>query len=76
MQSMIVGTERDRAICRVQLSEWWLNLAYLHLRLPLPVWSSPGILLPLQDCETLDDQLRLAAKVITGIVDYKTLIDR
>ncbi|CAG0917506.1 unnamed protein product [Notodromas monacha] len=58
------------------LAEWWLNLAYLQYRLPLPVWSSPGILLPQQEVSTLDGQLKLAARVIAGILDYKSIIDK
>lgn len=58
------------------LSDWWLNAAYLDCRGPVVVWSSPGLVFPLQEFKTLDDQLNFAAKVISGTLDYKTMVDQ
>lgn len=58
-----------------QLSEWWINAAYLDYRWPVVVWSSPGLVFPLQEFRTLDDQLSYAAKVIVGALDYKKMLD-
>uniref|UniRef100_A0A4D5R9U8 Carnitine O-acetyltransferase n=1 Tax=Scolopendra viridis TaxID=118503 RepID=A0A4D5R9U8_SCOVI len=57
------------------LSEWWLNTAYMEFRLPVVMYSSPGLIFPLQQFMTKDDQLRFASKVIAGALEYKTLID-
>ncbi|XP_050691120.1 carnitine O-acetyltransferase-like isoform X3 [Eriocheir sinensis] len=57
------------------LSDWWINAAYLDCRGPLVVWSSPGLVFPLQEFKTLDDQLNYAAKVIAGTLDYKIMVD-
>lgn len=57
------------------LSEWWINAAYLDYRWPVVVWSSPGLVFPLQEFRTLDDQLSYAAKVIVGALDYKKMLD-
>lgn len=57
------------------LSEWWLNTAYLDFRWPVVVWSSPGLVFPLQEFKNLDDQLNYAAKLIAGALDYKIMVD-
>ncbi|CAL4074526.1 unnamed protein product, partial [Meganyctiphanes norvegica] len=57
------------------LSDWWLNAAYLDFRSPVVVWSSPGLVFPLQDFKSLDDQLNYAAKLISGALDYKIMVD-
>uniref|UniRef100_A0A8C4V280 Carnitine O-acetyltransferase n=1 Tax=Falco tinnunculus TaxID=100819 RepID=A0A8C4V280_FALTI len=58
-----------------QLSDWWLKTAYLEYRLPVVVHSSPGVVLPKQDFLDRQGQLRFAAKLIEGILDFKTMID-
>lgn len=57
------------------LADWWLNTAYMGFRWPVVVWSSPGLVFPLQTVNCEDEQLTLAAKVIIGALDYKKLID-
>ncbi|XP_067001484.2 carnitine O-acetyltransferase isoform X2 [Anabrus simplex] len=57
------------------LAEWWLNTAYLDFRWPVVVYSSPGLVFPLQNYKTQDEQIKLAAKVILAALDYKKLID-
>ncbi|XP_039361940.1 carnitine O-acetyltransferase isoform X2 [Mauremys reevesii] len=57
------------------LSDWWLKTAYLEYRLPVVVHSSPGVVLPKQDFVDQQGQLRFAAKLIEGILDFKTMID-
>lgn len=57
------------------LYDWWMNTAYLDYRWPVVVWSSPGLVFPLQEFKTLDDQLNFAAKMIVGALDYKRLVD-
>ncbi|CAM9592816.1 unnamed protein product [Lampetra fluviatilis] len=55
--------------------EWWLNDMYLDNRVPLPVNSNPGMVLPRQLFRDQADQLRFAARLISGILDYKVVID-
>lgn len=58
------------------LSEWWDNIAYLEYRDPVVVYSSPGLIFPLQKFSCEEERLKYAAKLILGAVDYKLLIDR
>ncbi|KAG8228401.1 hypothetical protein J437_LFUL003874, partial [Ladona fulva] len=58
------------------LAEWWLNIAYLDYRLPVTVYSSPGLVFPLQKFSSTEDKLNYAAKMIAGALDYKQLLDR
>lgn len=57
------------------LSDWWLQTAYLEYRLPVVIHSSPGVVLPKQDFVDRQGQLRFAAKLIEGVLDFKTMID-
>ena len=55
--------------------EWWLDDMYLKNKLPLPIWSNPGIVFPAQNFVSDEQQLRFAARLVAGILDYKTIID-
>uniref|UniRef100_S4RY44 Choline O-acetyltransferase n=1 Tax=Petromyzon marinus TaxID=7757 RepID=S4RY44_PETMA len=66
--------EQKNKTC-VQVYEWWLNDMYLDNRVPLPVNSNPGMVLPRQLFRDQADQLRFAARLISGILDYKVVID-
>ncbi|XP_008322673.1 carnitine O-acetyltransferase isoform X2 [Cynoglossus semilaevis] len=57
------------------LSEWWVQLAYLEYRLPVVVHSSPGLVLPRMNFRDKQGQIRFAAKLIAGVLDFKTMID-
>lgn len=57
------------------LSEWWVQVAYLTYRLPVVVHSSPGLVLPRMNFRDKQGQLRFAAKLIAGVLDFKTMID-
>ncbi|CAD5113815.1 DgyrCDS2979 [Dimorphilus gyrociliatus] len=57
------------------LEEWWLHTAYLDYRLPVVVHSSPGILCPRQKFNSRDDQLDYTARLISGVLDYKKVVD-
>nr|XP_022319344.1 choline O-acetyltransferase-like [Crassostrea virginica] len=54
---------------------WWLDDMYMKIRLPLPVNSNPGMVFPKQCFSDRREQLRYAARLISGILDYKTIID-
>lgn len=54
---------------------YWLDDMYLNNRLPLPVNSSPAIIFARQYFKDVNDQLRFAANLISGVQDYKTLLD-
>ncbi|XP_069491123.1 carnitine O-acetyltransferase-like isoform X2 [Ambystoma mexicanum] len=58
------------------LTEWWQQSEYLESRLPLAVHSSPAVVLPKQDFNTWRGQLRFAAKLIAGMLDFKAKVDR
>lgn len=57
------------------LSEWWVQVAYLEYRLPVVVHSSPGLVLPRMNFCDRQGQIRFAAKLIAGVLDFKTMID-
>ncbi|KYO48933.1 carnitine O-acetyltransferase [Alligator mississippiensis] len=61
-------------ICE-HLSEWWVQSSFLEARLPLPVHSNPALVLPKQDYGDWHGQLRFAAKLIAGVLDFKAKID-
>ncbi|XP_038600079.1 choline O-acetyltransferase [Tachyglossus aculeatus] len=57
------------------VSEYWLDDMYLHNRLALPVNSSPAVIFARQPFQDVNDQLRFAAHLISGVLDYKALLD-
>ncbi|KAF7688729.1 carnitine O-acetyltransferase isoform X2 [Silurus meridionalis] len=57
------------------LSDWWLQTAYLDYRMPVVVHSSPGVVLPRLKFSDWQGQIRYAAKLIAGVLDFKTMID-
>ncbi|XP_018426342.1 PREDICTED: carnitine O-acetyltransferase [Nanorana parkeri] len=69
------GLERRAKKTENWLSDWWLQTAYLEYRLPVVVHSSPGVVLPKQDFADRQGQLRFAAKLIEGVLDFKSMID-
>ncbi|XP_064286282.1 choline O-acetyltransferase [Passer domesticus] len=54
---------------------YWLDDMYLNNRLALPVNSSPAIIFARQYFKDINDQLRFAANLISGVQDYKALLD-
>ncbi|XP_074855642.1 choline O-acetyltransferase [Carettochelys insculpta] len=54
---------------------YWLDDMYLNNRLALPVNSSPAIIFACQHFKDANDQLRFAANLISGVLDYKALLD-
>ncbi|XP_023227114.1 carnitine O-acetyltransferase-like [Centruroides sculpturatus] len=62
--------------CENWLSEWWLQTAYLEYRMPVVVYSSPGLVFPLQNFTSQVDQLRYAAKLVSAALEYKLMIDQ
>ncbi|XP_070706756.1 carnitine O-acetyltransferase [Pempheris klunzingeri] len=57
------------------LSEWWVQVAYLEYRMPVVIHSSPGLVLPRMNFSDKQGQIRFAAKLISGVLDFKTMID-
>ncbi|KAK7593027.1 hypothetical protein V9T40_007779 [Parthenolecanium corni] len=57
------------------LSDWWLNCAYLEFRKPVVVWSSPGLVFPMQTFGSVADQLTYAANMVKAALSYKEIID-
>lgn len=49
---------------------------YMDVRLPLPINSNPGMVLPPRKFTTVHDVARFAAQLIDGIMEYKEIIDR
>lgn len=57
------------------LSEWWMQSAYLDCRMPVVVYTSPGVVLPRMHFQDRQGQMRFAAKLIAGILEFKKMID-
>uniref|UniRef100_H2W9P4 Carn_acyltransf domain-containing protein n=1 Tax=Caenorhabditis japonica TaxID=281687 RepID=H2W9P4_CAEJA len=55
------------------LTPWWLNIAYLAARTPLPVVTSPGVVFPKFDFSTQEGQLEYAAKISQSAVKFYLL---
>uniref|UniRef100_UPI0037E8ED3F carnitine O-acetyltransferase n=1 Tax=Semicossyphus pulcher TaxID=241346 RepID=UPI0037E8ED3F len=69
------GLEKRAGITNNWLSEWWVQVAYLTYRLPVVVHSSPGLVLPRMNFRDKQGQIRFAAKLISGVLDFKAMID-
>ncbi|KAG5834986.1 hypothetical protein ANANG_G00267330 [Anguilla anguilla] len=69
------GLERRARKTENWLSDWWLQTAYLEFRMPVVVYSSPGVVLPRLEFHDRQGQIRYAAKLIAGVLDFKTMID-
>lgn len=69
------GLERRAQKTENWLSEWWLQVAYLDYRMPVVVHSSPGVVLPRMEFNDRQGQMRYAAKLIAGVLDFKAMID-
>uniref|UniRef100_F6UEZ5 Choline O-acetyltransferase n=2 Tax=Ciona intestinalis TaxID=7719 RepID=F6UEZ5_CIOIN len=55
--------------------EWWLNDMYLTNPASLPINSNPGMVLPKQNFEDQLSMLQYAAKITSGILDFKVILD-
>ena len=64
-----------RRLC-FQLTPWWLNVAYLEARTPLPIVTSPGITLEHFPFRGEAQQLEYAAKVIYITLHFHSLVQR
>nr|XP_015222289.1 PREDICTED: carnitine O-acetyltransferase isoform X1 [Lepisosteus oculatus] len=69
------GLERRARKMENWLSDWWLQTAYLEYRMPVVIHSSPGVVLPRAEFHDRQGQIRFAAKLIAGVLDFKTMID-
>ncbi|KAF4109723.1 carnitine O-acetyltransferase-like [Onychostoma macrolepis] len=57
------------------LSDWWMQSAYLDSRMPVAMYTSPGVVLPRMYFQDRQGQIRFAAKLIAGVLDFKSMID-
>uniref|UniRef100_A0A665WVM1 Choline/carnitine acyltransferase domain-containing protein n=1 Tax=Echeneis naucrates TaxID=173247 RepID=A0A665WVM1_ECHNA len=69
------GLERRARKTENWLSEWWMQSAYLDCRMPVTVYTSPGVVLPRMRFTDRQGQMRFAAKLIAGVLDFKKMID-
>ncbi|XP_015266890.1 PREDICTED: carnitine O-acetyltransferase, partial [Gekko japonicus] len=63
------GLERRARKHENWLSDWWLKTAYLEYRLPVVVHSSPGVVLPKQDFQDRQGQLRYTSFPVSSLYD-------
>ncbi|GLV41481.1 Carnitine O-Acetyl-Transferase [Carabus blaptoides fortunei] len=57
------------------LAQWWLENAYLGFRSPVVIYSSPGLVFPMEKFRDVCDQLDYATKIIVSAMKYKEQID-
>ncbi|XP_026125578.1 carnitine O-acetyltransferase isoform X1 [Carassius auratus] len=57
------------------LSDWWMQSAYLDSRMPVAMYTSPGVVLPKMHFHDRQGQMRFASKLIAGVLDFKSMID-
>ncbi|CAG05164.1 unnamed protein product, partial [Tetraodon nigroviridis] len=70
------GLERRARKTENWLSDWWMQSAYLDCRMPVAVYTSPGVVLPRMHFQDRQGQMRrFAAKLIAGVLDFKRMID-
>ncbi|XP_029016060.1 carnitine O-acetyltransferase-like isoform X1 [Betta splendens] len=69
------GLERRARKTENWLSEWWMQTAYLDCRMPVAVYTSPGVVLPRMHFQDRQGQMRFAAKLIAGVLEFKKMID-
>ncbi|XP_029916491.1 carnitine O-acetyltransferase-like [Myripristis murdjan] len=69
------GLERRARKTDNWLTEWWMQSAYLDCRMPVAVYTSPGVVLPRMHFHDRQGQMRFAAKLIAGVLDFKKMID-
>ena len=60
----------------MQLSDWWLEMAYMRQRGPILIKSSPGICWPKQEFHSTDEFLNFAAKVVSASLDFHGILKR
>ncbi|XP_037537110.1 carnitine O-acetyltransferase [Nematolebias whitei] len=69
------GLERRARKTDNWLTEWWMQSTYLDCRMPVAVYTSPGVVLPRMHFHDRQGQMRFAAKLIAGVLDFKRMID-
>lgn len=69
------GLERRARKTENWLSEWWMQSAYLDCRMPVAVYTSPSVVLPRMHFQDRQGQMRFAAKLIAGVLDFKKMLD-
>uniref|UniRef100_A0A914QN05 Choline/carnitine acyltransferase domain-containing protein n=1 Tax=Panagrolaimus davidi TaxID=227884 RepID=A0A914QN05_9BILA len=52
------------------LTPWWLNIAYLEARTPLPIVTSPGVAFPPMEYSGEEGQIDAAAKMIQAALNF------
>lgn len=67
--------EKKANVTENWLSDWWLQSAYLEFRLPVVVYSSPGLVFPLQKFKSQQEQLQYAARLVAAALNYNSMID-
>ncbi|KAL3311801.1 hypothetical protein Ciccas_009615, partial [Cichlidogyrus casuarinus] len=56
--------------------DWWIDDMYMNNPASLPMNSNPGLMFPRHNISTAREWIRFAAQFISGILDYKTIIDQ
>nr|XP_020446226.1 carnitine O-acetyltransferase isoform X2 [Monopterus albus] len=69
------GLERQAQKTDNWMSECWMQSAYLDCRMPVAVYTSPGVVLPRMHFRDCQGQMRFAAKLITGVLQFKKMLD-
>ncbi|OAF64864.1 hypothetical protein A3Q56_07417, partial [Intoshia linei] len=57
------------------VTKWWLDKFYLSARLPLCINSNPGMIFQRKNFNDIQHYLKYTARIISGMLDYKNIID-
>ncbi|XP_023236840.1 carnitine O-acetyltransferase-like [Centruroides sculpturatus] len=57
------------------IEDWWLELDFLKNRSPLTTYTNPGMAISCENFNSIDDQIRFSAKVLSSTLKYKQLVN-
>ncbi|XP_067133125.1 carnitine O-acetyltransferase-like [Centruroides vittatus] len=57
------------------IEDWWLELDFLKNRSPLTTYTNPGLAISCENFNSIDDQIRFSAKVLSSTLKYKQLVN-
>jgi choline O-acetyltransferase len=69
LKSNKVRTNKQKAY------DMWLDDMYMLNKMALPINSNPGMIFPPETFQNEDAYLRFTARLISGIMDYKLIVD-
>lgn len=57
------------------IEDWWLELDFLRNRSPLTTYANPGMAVSCENFNSVEDQIKFSAKVLSATLKYKQLVN-